>query len=93
MNAMEKVTQGRGIKKAAALSEMVREGLFEKLFAQRSEAGGGRVSCAGVCSEKTWAEKSRWGVRVLSGEGADGPRRGVEASCLHQSEQGREELR
>lgn len=37
---MEKVTQGRGIKKAAALSEMVREGLYEKLLAQRSEAGG-----------------------------------------------------
>lgn len=36
---MEKVTQRR-IKEAAALNAMVREGLSEKLFAQRSEAGG-----------------------------------------------------
>lgn len=55
---------------------MVREGLFEKLFAQRSEAGEGG-SCAGVCSEKSWAERSGWGV--LSGERVDRPWRGVEA--------------
>lgn len=38
---LRKVEQGRRIKKTAVLNEMDREGLCEKLFAQRSEGGQG----------------------------------------------------
>lgn len=75
----------------AIFNEQVREGLFEKLFSQRSEITEG-ASHADICSKKAAGRKEEQVGKVLSREHAWQDLKNIwRPVSPNQSEQGREQ--